>query len=262
MMNAPKKNNKSTQHYTKRPSKLQAEQYWMFGIHACLAAIKNPNRLIQKVLVTENSYQHIEPADKQNFKALNIVNGNFFNSILPPGSLHQGIAVLTKTLRQDSLESIVFKNQGHMRVRILGLDKAQDSRNIGAIIRSAAAFDVDAIITPDKGSPEENANMARTAAGALEIVPFVRVKNFARALNFLKKNNFWITGLSQNGDQKLEEFSFSSKCALIVGSEGSGLRKLTLDSCDNHVKIDTTNRVESLNIAQATTIALYEMNRL
>ena len=114
MMNAPKKNRNSTQYYTKRPSKIQTEQYWMFGTHACLAAIKNPNRLIQKVLVTENSYKHIELADKQNFKSLNIVNGNFFNSILPPGSLHQGIAILTKSLKQDSLESIVFKNQGHV----------------------------------------------------------------------------------------------------------------------------------------------------
>lgn len=128
-------------------------------------------------------------------------------------------------------------------------------------MRSAAAFGADAVIVPDRGTPEISGSLAKAAAGALEHIPFVRVTNLARALRKLKDAGYWCVGLDGSATQTLAETDLAGKTAIVMGAEGSGLRQLTAETCDYLAKIPISGQMESLNLSIATSIALYERNR-
>ena len=232
---------------------------WIYGIHACLAALDNPKRRIHTILVTRSSANFVENLSRPDLPQYQIVDRNQLNASLPPESVHQGIAIQCDPLAKLHLADVI--SQAPENSAVVVLDQANDPRNIGSVLRSAAAFGATAVIVPDRGTPEVSGAMAKAAAGAIESMPFIRVTNLARALRSLKDDGYWCVGLDGRAEQTLAATNMSGKTAIVMGAEGSGLRQLTAETCDYLAKIPISGDMESLNLSIATSIALYELNR-
>jgi len=181
---------------------------------------------------------------------------------LPRGAVHQGIAVQTAPLEPLDLDDLIRRLDGRARARVLVLDQVTDPHNVGAILRSAAAFGADAVILPERHAPAASATMAKAASGAMETVDLVRVVNLARALDALKEAQIWCVGLTGDAAQSLDSADLTGRVALVLGSEGDGLRRLTRERCDLLVRIPMApNAVGSLNVSNAAAIALYAASR-
>ncbi len=178
-------------------------------------------------------------------------------STLPHDAVHQGLAVEVGKLEEIALEEVDFSN-----IRLVAvLDQVTDPHNAGAILRSAAAFDVGAVIVPKHGSASETATMAKAASGALDLVPLVTVNNLARSLEELKEMGFWIIGLDGEAITDIQQMPAYEKIVLVLGSEGKGLRRLTGELCDLLVKIPIHGRMESLNVSNAAAVAFYALSQ-
>lgn len=237
---------------------------WLFGKHPVLAALRNPKRPIKRLLVTKKSADHYL-ADftdiNQNNRDLTpeITSADVIESLLPEDCIHQGIALLTAPLPAIDLEDCctIEGDDSHL---ILILDQITDPHNVGAIIRSAAAFGARAIISPDRHSPPESGTLAKSASGTLEVVPWVRVTNLSRALDQLAELGYWRLGMDGQAELSIKQADFGKNIALIMGAEGRGLRKGTQDHCDALIKLPIQRTVESLNVSNAAAIALYEFS--
>ena len=234
-------------------------ELWLYGIHASLAALNNPKRRIHTILVTKSSANFVDNLTRADLPQYQIVDRNQINATLPPESVHQGIAIQCDPLVNLHLEDVISNVPENSAVVVL--DQANDPRNIGSVLRSAAAFGATAVIVPDRGTPEISGAMAKAAAGAIESIPFVRVTNLARTLRNLKDAGYWCVGLDGSAEQTLAAINMSGKTAIVMGAEGSGLRQLTAETCDYLAKIPISGDMESLNLSIATSIALYELNR-
>jgi len=237
---------------------------WLFGKHTVLAALKNPDRDIKRLLVTKRSaeqYLTEFSAINQEFRRLNpeIVLPEQLEKNLPADCVHQSIALLTSPLPNKQIaEYCEIKNdESHL---LLILDKVTDPHNVGAIIRSAAAFGTRAIISTDRHSPPESGTLAKSASGALEIIPWIRVTNLSRALDDLAEMGYWRLGLDGTAALSIKEADFGKNIALVMGAEGRGLRKGTQSHCDALIKLPIQRTVESLNVSNAAAIALYEFS--
>jgi 23S rRNA (guanosine2251-2'-O)-methyltransferase len=233
--------------------------FWIYGIHASIAALSNPDRHVNSILTTKHSSDFVINLNNPSLPPHQIIDRNQLDSILPPDSVHQGIAIQCDHLPSPHLEDVIT-NQNKNSALII-LDQANDPRNIGSVLRSAAAFNATAVIVPDRGTPEISGSMAKAAAGAIEQVPIVRVKNLARSLRIIKNAGYWCVGLDGRATQTLAEFKLSGKVAIVMGAEGHGLRQLTSETCDYLAKIPISGKMESLNLSIAASIALYELNR-
>ena len=179
----------------------------------------------------------------------------------PPGTVHQGVAALVELLEQPDVADIARQAADLERAVVVVLDQVTDPHNVGAILRSAAAFGALAVVVPDRNAPEENATVAKSASGALEKVPLVRATNLVRALEDLKDAGFWVAGLDGRAPVTLNEAKLSGKIVLVLGSEGEGMRRLTRERCDHLVRLPISGAVESLNVSNAAAVALYELAR-
>ena len=241
--------------------KNSANSYWIIGKHAVEAAINNPQRIIQRLCITKetklkNKIISLKPE---------ILSRQQISKIIGGSSAHQGVAIQVKTLKNLSINEFLLKNKNKKNIVIV-LDQITDTQNIGAILRSAQAFSVSAIICQTKHSPKENTLIAKAAAGALEFVPLIYVKNISQTLNILKKNNYWSLGLDGKANQSLNMITkdgklFNNNLALVLGSEGRGIRELIIKNCDICCKIDINNTIDSLNVSVALGITLYEITR-
>lgn len=245
--------------------------HYLFGTHAVLAALANPMRKIKRVMATSKTLP-LEGGGKGGgdwlAKAM-IVDSKKLENILPPGSVHQGIAVECEPLRQPSLQEWLSDDyHPHPDLPpsrgkgILLLDQVTDPHNIGAILRSAAAFDIGAIVVTDRNAPGETGVMAKAASGGLEVVPMITVTNLAQSIQILKKAGYWVYGLDGEAKQNIHEMKFDAKTALIMGAEGKGLRRLTAELCDALVKLPMSSKMESLNVSNAAAIAMYELYKI
>jgi 23S rRNA (guanosine2251-2'-O)-methyltransferase len=229
----------------------------LYGTHAALAALANPMRRIKRVLVTKNVQKELEKK-LAGIKNISVIDGQKLESLLPPGSVHQGIAVEYEPLEQPSLQEWLSEK---INKPVLLLDQVTDPHNVGAILRSAAAFDVGAVIVTDRNAPQESGVMAKAASGALETVPLIAVTNLVQAMELIKKAGYWIAGLDGNAKQSIHEAKLDTKTALVLGAEGEGLRRLTAEHCDFLMRLPMSNRMESLNVSNAAAVALYELYR-
>ncbi len=242
-----------------RPARPHASRYWLFGIHAALAALGNENRRILDILATPAFLEaHPDALDGHSFKS---VGRQEMEAELPEGAVHQGIALLVAPLTEFDLADVLETVPADGRACIAILDQANDPRNIGAVLRSAAAFGVHALVVQDRNAPPETGVMAKAASGALELVPLVRITNLARGIEQLKEAGFWCIGLDGEAETPLSEMRLDGRTAFVFGAEGRGLRRLTREHCDALVRIPLDDRVESLNLANAASIALYEFAR-
>ena len=160
------------------------------------------------------------------------------------------------------IEDLICDTKKLEKALVVILDQVSDPHNVGAILRSAAAFGAMAVIVPDANAPEETGTLAKSASGALEVIPLIRVANLSRAMEMLKKADFWCVGMDGYAKKEMGEDRLPQKCALVMGSEGEGMRRLTAENCDYMVKLPIARTVESLNVSNACTIALYEWNRI
>lgn len=238
--------------------KEQIQSYWLYGKHPVMMAIENPKRVIKRTVCTLNSKNFLtEKLSPERVAKLNV-------EVLTPDRLdrlvggresvtHQGIAVEVEPLDEVEVETL-----GDAKL-IVALDKITDPHNVGAIMRSAAAFGAAAIMTQEKNSPPENATIAKISAGTIEVVPYIRPSSLWIAIENLKKEGFRVIGLDGASNKSIADVSKHEKIILVVGSEGKGLSESIVERCDDIVRIDIAGTVESLNASVATAIALYEL---
>ena len=228
----------------------------LYGKHASIAALANPMRKIKRVLVTKNT--HAELGDKAfvGIKNLQIVDGKKLDDLLPREAVHQGIALDCEPILQPDLQEFLA---GKPDKSILILDQVSYPHNVGAILRSAAAFDAGAVVVTDRNAPQESGVMAKTASGALELMPLITVGNLSQAIEHLKKAGYWIYGLDGEAKQTIAEAKLTGKIALVLGAEGRGLRRLTAERCDGLIRLPISPKMESLNVSNAAAVALYAL---
>lgn len=236
---------------------------WLYGSHAVLAALENEERLIRRILLTREAREALGDRLPRLSQQPETVDRMKLDSLLPPGAVHQGIAMLTDPLEDPGVESLKepLDEEGGREVVLL-LDHVTDPRNVGAILRSAAAFGARAVIVTDRHAPEATGALAKAASGGLEVVPLIRVTNLSRALDLLAEYGFWRVGLEMETEKSLAEaVSDIRRVALVLGAEDEGLRRLTREKCDFLAKLPMTGAVESLNVSAAAAVALYECVR-
>jgi 23S rRNA (guanosine2251-2'-O)-methyltransferase len=175
--------------------------------------------------------------------------------LVPADAPHQGVVIEVEPLEDVWLDEIVA-GAGDRAV-LLVLDQVTDPHNVGAILRSAAAFGAVGIVTQDRHSPPESGALAKAASGALETTPWVRAVNLARALEEIAEAGFWRIGLTGDADTELKEALGPERVALVLGAEGPGLRPNTREHCDSLARLPITSAVESLNVSNAAAVALY-----
>jgi 23S rRNA (guanosine2251-2'-O)-methyltransferase len=221
------------------------------------AALANPDRPCYRLLATEAALPTVEAAAKERGLAAEKVAMERLGQILPPGTPHQGLALSVGPLPERDLDEL---GQGQ-RSLVLALDQVSDPRNLGAILRTAAALGVEGVLVPRRRSAELNGACAKAASGALDLLPLIEVVNLARALAELKERGYWIVGLDAAAPGTLEEIELPPRVALVLGSEGEGLRRLVAEGCDFLARLEIDPRMESLNVSVAAGIALYLLAR-
>ena len=234
-------------------------RFWLWGRHAVTAALANPDRPCHRVLATDLSVSEIEPAARARGLAPELVTADRLARLLPPETPHQGLALSVGALPARELTELGRAETASSLV--LALDQINDPRNLGAILRTAAALGVEGVLLPERRSAELGGACAKAASGALDLVPLVEVVNLARALAELKRRGYWVIGLDAAGTIALEKLEPPSRAVLVLGSEGEGLRRLVAEQCDHVARLDVDPRMESLNVSVAAGIALYLVAR-
>lgn len=234
----------------------QSDKLWVYGIHPVSSALANPRRKLLRLLVTDNARQRLEglhgaldiPIEQSNPKEL--------SRLLGSDTVHQGVALEVEPLEPPTLAEL-----GADARLLLFLDQVTDPHNVGAILRSAAAMAADAVIVTARHSPTETGVLAKSASGALDVIPLVVVPNLARALNEVGKAGFARIGLDSTGPEPLEDVLGHDKIALVLGAEGKGLRQKTAQTCDRLARLELPGDIRSLNVSNAAALALYLAHR-
>ncbi len=248
---------------------------WLYGAHAVLAALENPRRRCLRLLLTAEAQARfaeplgrrlkrrqaphqapvpVEPAEREALAAL-----------LPPEAVHQGLALAVAPLAQPALEAILGQpgEVSSLRPRerrvICALDQVTDPQNVGAILRSAAAFGAAAVIGTQRHAAAESGALAKAASGALELVPYLQVTNLARTLEQAKRAGYWVLGLAAEAGASLAAADPGERIVVVLGAEGSGLRRLTQEHCDLLARLPTLPPLDQLNVANAAAVAFYEL---
>jgi 23S rRNA (guanosine2251-2'-O)-methyltransferase len=223
----------------------------LYGWHTVAAALANPERRIHKLWLTENAARRLADDNIQLQVAPEIVRPEVIDRRLGPDAVHQGLLAEAEPLPSPDIDMLAQEGI------VLVLDQITDPHNVGAIMRSAAAFAVKAIVTTARHSPEATGVLAKSASGALELVPVVTVSNLARALNEMNDQGFMTVGLDSAGSENLSAIALQQPLALVLGAEGKGLRQLTRETCSVVARLDMPGEIKSLNVSNAAVLALY-----
>ena len=249
-------------HCAEKTSKNQP--LYLYGRHPVTAAILNPRRHILALYATKETFEEIQTIclkANRNPTLVHLTEKHELEKLLPAEAVHQGFAASVGELETYHLEEIFALADKQESCHLLILDQVTDPQNIGAIIRSCVAFDTLALIVQDKNSPKESGAMAKASAGMIEHLPIVRVTNLARTTEQLKKAGFWVVGMDGYAKTTIDHLDTHGKIAIIMGSEGKGMRRLVEEMCDTTVRLPISSKVESLNVSTAAAIALYELNK-
>ncbi len=234
--------------------------YWLYGTHAVAAALANPGRRIRRLVYAADAGPEVRRlAGEPGAPAAAAVERAAFASLLPTGAVHQGVAAEVEPLAPVDFGELC---QGlRPQAPIVVLDQVTDPHNVGAILRSAAAFGAAAVVLTLRHAAPETGVLAKAASGALDHVPLVRVANLARALAELKRAGYWCVGLAAEASETLAQCDLSGSIAIVLGSEGEGLRRLTRETCDVLARLPTSGPIKELNVSNAAAVALYEIAR-
>src|ERR1700694_5370874 len=223
----------------------------LYGWHTVAAALANPQRHIRKLWLSENAARRLADDNIDTRVIPEIVRPSVIDQRLGPDAVHQGLLAEADPLPSPDIDALPQEGI------VLVLDQITDPHNVGAILRTAAAFAVSAIVTTARHSPEVTGVLAKSASGALELVPMVMVQNLARALAELKERGFLLVGLDSEAEQDLAATTLRMPLALVLGAEGKGLRQLTKETCDHLARLALPGEIKSLNVSNATALALY-----
>jgi 23S rRNA (guanosine2251-2'-O)-methyltransferase len=241
--------------------------YFIWGRHAVFAALDNPERRIAQIYAASDDGESeinaclgrlsadrrsalpaIQRIDRQRLDAIGGAHDK---------AVHQAVAAAVWPLDPPHLDDFLATQRGTQNLRLLMLDQLSDPRNVGAIMRTARAFGVAAVITTFRNAAEESGTLARAASGALDHLAYLRVTNLARAIETLQQEGICVAGLAGDGDMAVADLATFDRLAIVLGAEGSGLRRLSRDHCDRLVRIDIDDQSDSLNVSNAAAIALY-----
>lgn len=227
----------------------------LYGVHTVLEALKNPKRKFLRLLVTKNAADRLASEITAAGLTAEIAIPRDIDRIVGPDAVHQGVVLDCRPLKQPRLDQIPREGI------VVMLDQVTDPHNVGAIMRSCAAFAVTALVATARHSPEASGVLFKAASGAYEHVPFPKVTNLARAMEELRDYGFRLLGLDSEAEKDIGEASPGRPVALVLGAEGKGLRQLTRQTCDEVVRLDMPGRIASLNVSNAAAIALYALSR-
>ncbi len=232
-----------------------SDQVVLYGWHTVTAALANPQRRIRRLLATENALRRLADDGIDVPVAPEVLRPDALAARLTPDAVHQGLIAEADPLPSPEIEELPASGI------VLVLDQITDPHNVGAILRTAAAFAVAAVVTTARHSPEATGVLAKSASGALELVPIVIVQNLARALAGLKARGFLTVGLDSAAPDDLAAITLQAPLALVLGAEGKGLRQLTGATCDCLARLDLPGTIKSLNVSNAAALALYIASR-
>ncbi len=227
----------------------------LFGLHSAEAALANPKRQVNRVLATENAANRLGPLIAQRGLTPEAATPRDLDRLLGPDAVHQGIALDVEPLPPVALDEI------DDAAMLLVLDQVTDPHNVGAALRSAAAFGASGLVMTERHSPPLHGVLAKSASGALDLVPVILVKNLAQSLAELGERGFLRVGLAEQGSEALETAALTRPLALVLGAEGRGLRQLTRTHCDLVCRISTHSALASLNVSNAAAVALHWASR-
>jgi 23S rRNA (guanosine2251-2'-O)-methyltransferase len=250
------------------PASSQSER-WLYGRHAVAAALANPARRWRRLVALaghESEAAELAAAARAEKRGaaepVQVLDRLALETLLPEGAVHQGLALEAEPLAAPDIDDVLRAAETVAgRAILVVLDQVTDPHNVGAVLRSAAAFGALGVIVPEHNAPPASGTLAKAASGALDLVPLVRVVNIARALDQVKAAGFWCCGLDESATELLAAVDLGAKAALVLGSEGGGLRRLVRERCDYLARLPTRPPLASLNVSNAAAIALYEMAR-
>jgi 23S rRNA (guanosine2251-2'-O)-methyltransferase len=236
-----------------------AKGIWLYGRHAVEAALANPRRSCHRLLATADALARLGAAAERAGVEVSVVEREAIERLFGEGTVHQGLALSVAPLPAFDLRRTCAPEPG--RNVVLVLDQINDPHNLGAILRTAAAFEARAVVLPERRSAELGGAVAKAASGALDLVPVVEVVNLARALEELAALGYWRIALDAAATATPDDVPAADNLALVLGAEGSGLRRLVRERCDVAVRLPIAPQMASLNVSVACGIALYALAR-
>jgi 23S rRNA (guanosine2251-2'-O)-methyltransferase len=235
----------------RNPAERRPDALWIYGLHPVIAALTNPKRHVKRVLATPNALIRLKEAGVTIPDAVEESLPRDLDRLLGGEAVHQGVAIEVAPLDPAGIDTLADARL------VVVLDQITDPHNVGAILRSALAFDADAVITTARHAPVETGVLAKAASGALDRLAHIEVKNLARALDELATLGFLRVGLDSEAEATMESVPETGKIALVLGAEGKGLRHLTRETCDVVARLPVPGALASLNVSNAAVLALY-----
>ncbi len=241
-----------------------ARGHMLYGVHPVTAAWLNPDRSCRHLYATAQALTAFAPTVQQaaalklKRPAPIVVERDGIDRLLPAGAVHQGLALDAEPLPEVNLDDVLIA-AGNGPVALVMLDQVTDPHNVGAILRSAAAFGAKGMIVQSRHAPEVTGVLAKAASGAVEVVPILRETNLARAIERMRDAGVFVIGLDEAGSCTLDQANFGTRAALVLGAEGDGLRRLVAEGCDLLASLPTVPPIGSLNVSNAAAIGLYEI---
>jgi len=237
----------------------------LYGLHAVAAAWANPARQCRRLWATRNGWANLgdQVADPlPNRPPPNLVDRDELERLAGPGAIHQGLVLDAAPLNAPSLEELADSPPPGKPAIIVMLDQVTDPHNVGAILRSASVFGAIGMVVQDRHTPPVTGTLARSASGAVDQVPIVRVTNLARALEKLTEAGYFSIGLAEQADRPLAAIDPTDRTVLVLGAEGDGLRRLTRERCDMLASLPSRGALASLNVSNAAAVALYAVTQI
>ena len=240
----------------------------LWGRHAVIAALHNPKRILSRVFCSKNNrslldkeISNIRSKGLSSIPELEVLPIHELNLLVPSDSVHQGFVIISEALQEPDFDWFLEKNKETPHLTLVLLDQVTDPQNVGAIARSSAALGAHGMILQSRNAPKLDGTLAKAASGATEHIPIFRVTNIARAIRKMQDFDISCFGLAGESDVSINHTCLTTRLALVLGAEGAGLRRLTRESCDQLVSLPTVGHFSTLNVSNAASIALYELQR-